>query len=165
MSPKWKLCDKIDIFMYSRGVIIVWFNYTPPRKQETSNFRGIVPIQFLISIKLSLKWALDEVSTIKLMFPCALWYNGIFLIFGHLWRLVAGRSSDIFQFRFLQSVLHKNEKLLRWLTEIFRIMDPPYYQDVQFFGVEWEQCNIYPEFLLVFWILKWVVDCLFCWLF
>ena len=125
MSPKWKLCDKIDIFMYSRGVIIVWFNYTPPRKQETSNFRGIVPIQFLISIKLSLKWALDEVSTIKLTFPCILLYNGIFPIFGHLWRLVAGWSSDIFQFRFLQFVLHKNEKLLRCLTEIFRIMDPP----------------------------------------
>ena len=48
-------------------------NFTPPRrKKETSNFRGIVPIQSLISVKLSLKWALDEVSTINLTFPCVM---------------------------------------------------------------------------------------------
>ena len=36
------------------------FILTPPYKAETINFRGIVSIQYLISIKLSLKWALDE---------------------------------------------------------------------------------------------------------
>ena len=52
----------------------------PSCKEETNNFRGIVPIQSLISIKLSLKLALDEVSMTKLMhllqwddhlFPCS----------------------------------------------------------------------------------------------
>ena len=40
----------------------------PSCKLETNNFRGIVAIQFLISIKLSFKWALDEVSMTKLMY-------------------------------------------------------------------------------------------------
>ena len=40
----------------------------PSHKKETSNFRGIVPIQSLISIKLSIKKALDEVSMTKLMY-------------------------------------------------------------------------------------------------
>ena len=42
----------------------------PPHKQETSNFRGIVHIQYIISVKLSLKWALDKSSPIKLTFLC-----------------------------------------------------------------------------------------------
>ena len=40
----------------------------PSHKKEMSNFRGIVPIQSLISIKLSLKQALVEVSMTKLMY-------------------------------------------------------------------------------------------------
>ena len=40
----------------------------PSCKLETNNFRGIVAIQFLISIKLSFKWALDEVSRTKLVY-------------------------------------------------------------------------------------------------
>ena len=40
----------------------------PSCKEETNNFRSIIPIQSLISIKLSLKWALDEVSMTKLMY-------------------------------------------------------------------------------------------------
>ena len=40
---------------------------SPSCKWETNNFLVIVPIQSLISIKWSLKWALDEVSMTKLM--------------------------------------------------------------------------------------------------
>ena len=40
----------------------------PSCKLETNNFRGIVAIQFLISIKLSFKWALDKVSMTKLVY-------------------------------------------------------------------------------------------------
>ena len=49
-------------------------------KNKMTNFRGIVPIQSLISVKLSLKWALDEVSTTKLMFPYIMG-NGKFCMF------------------------------------------------------------------------------------
>ena len=52
---------------------IEWFEWeiwNPPYKMKTSNFRGIVPIQFLISIKLSLKWALDESSLTRFTFLC-----------------------------------------------------------------------------------------------
>ena len=46
-----------------------------------SSFRGIVPIHFLISIKLSLNWALEEVSMTKLMYL----YNGMILwVYPHL---------------------------------------------------------------------------------
>ena len=41
---------------------------TPPCKRETRNFWGLVPIQFLISIKLYLKWALDESSLTQITF-------------------------------------------------------------------------------------------------
>ena len=51
----------------SRGFID--FILPPSCKLKTKNFRAIVPIQFLIYIKFSLKWALDEVSTSKLMNP------------------------------------------------------------------------------------------------
>ena len=50
----------------SRGFID--FILPPSCKLKTKNFRAIVPIQFLIYIKFSLKWALDEVSTSKLMY-------------------------------------------------------------------------------------------------
>ena len=50
----------------SRGFID--FILPPSCKIKTKNFRAIVPIQFLIYIKFSLKWALDEVSTSKLMY-------------------------------------------------------------------------------------------------
>ena len=56
--------------VYRRGVIISTADYHPPLpKRETGNFRGIVYFLLLISIKLSLKWALVETSTTKLMFP------------------------------------------------------------------------------------------------
>ena len=52
------------------GVIIETSTYHPsPQKWETSDFSGMVPIWFLIYIKWPLKWALDESSPIKLMFP------------------------------------------------------------------------------------------------
>ena len=41
----------------------------------------MVPFQSLISIKLSLKWALDEVSTINLTFPCVMEVLTILTIF------------------------------------------------------------------------------------
>ena len=41
----------------------------PSCKEETNNFRGIVPIQSLISIKLSLKWDLNIYSFIYFMVP------------------------------------------------------------------------------------------------
>ena len=44
-------------------------------------------------------------------------YNGDFDFFWQLRRQVAGRSSEIFQFCFLQFVLHKNEQLLKYLTD------------------------------------------------
>jgi len=37
----------------------------PPSQIVESNFRGKVPIQSLISIELSLKWAIDESSQWK----------------------------------------------------------------------------------------------------
>ena len=43
---------------------------TPPYKMKTSNFRGIVPIQFLINMILPIKWALDERYPTKLTFLC-----------------------------------------------------------------------------------------------
>ena len=46
-------------------------------------------------------------------------YNGDFDFFWQLRRQVAGRSSEIFQFCFLQFVLHKNEQLLKYLTKGF----------------------------------------------
>ena len=52
---------------------IEWFEWdiwNPPYKMETSNFRGIVPIQFLISIILPIEWALDERYPTKLTFLC-----------------------------------------------------------------------------------------------
>ena len=57
------------------GVIAKTVVYHTPLKKETSNFRGIVPIQFLINIKLSIKWALNESSPTKLTFLCIM---GIF---------------------------------------------------------------------------------------
>ena len=71
------------------GMIEPRLNFAPPRKKEMSNFRGIVPIQSLISIKLSLKWAVDEVSMIKLTFPCIMESLTILTIL--IWPLVAGR--------------------------------------------------------------------------
>ena len=50
------------------GLLIVQLIITPSPKQETVNFRGIVYFLFLISIKLSLKWALVETSMTKLIF-------------------------------------------------------------------------------------------------
>ena len=50
---------------------IEWFEWdiwNPPYKMKTSNFRGIVPIQFLISIILPIEWALDERYPTKLTF-------------------------------------------------------------------------------------------------
>ena len=46
-------------------------------------------------------------------------YNGNIHFFWQLRRLVAGRSNKIFQFSFLQSVLHKNEQPLKYLTKEF----------------------------------------------
>ena len=45
-----------------------WDNWTPPHKMRTSNFRGTVPIQFLISTTSSIKRALDERYPTKLTF-------------------------------------------------------------------------------------------------
>ena len=42
---------------------------THPQKLKLSYFRGMVIIQSLINLKLSLQEALDEVSMTKLMFP------------------------------------------------------------------------------------------------
>ena len=51
------------------GSIIGMSTYqASPQKCETSDFCSMVPIWFLIYIKLPLKWALDESSPIKLMF-------------------------------------------------------------------------------------------------
>ena len=52
---------------------IEWFEWdiwNPPYKMKTSNFRGIVPIQFLISIILPIEWALDERYPTKLTYLC-----------------------------------------------------------------------------------------------
>ena len=51
------------------GVICSCSNYTSSRNPKTSDSRGMVPIWFLIYIKIPLKWAVDESSPIKLMFP------------------------------------------------------------------------------------------------
>ena len=67
-------------FFYKGGVIICrgrrYDFFAPLLKQKTSNFRetihfrGIVPIQFLIKLRLSLKWALGESSQTKFTFLC-----------------------------------------------------------------------------------------------
>ena len=44
-------------------LIFAWY-------KENGKFRGIVPIQFLINIKLPLKWAMNKSSAMKLMFLC-----------------------------------------------------------------------------------------------
>ena len=63
-------------FLWERGITnmeksreFIDFILPPSCKLKTKNFRAIVPIQFLIYNKFSLKWALDEVSTSKLMNP------------------------------------------------------------------------------------------------
>ena len=63
-------------FLWERGITnmeksreFIDFILPPSCKLKTKNFRAIVPIQFLIYIKFSLRWALDEVSTSKLMNP------------------------------------------------------------------------------------------------
>ena len=45
-------------------------NWAGSYSKVPGSFRAIVPFQSLICVKLSLKWALDEVSMAKLMFPC-----------------------------------------------------------------------------------------------
>ena len=62
---------RLVVYVLKGGGGVRWtagFILPPPYKAETINFRGIVPIQFLISIKLSIKWALDECTRTKLMF-------------------------------------------------------------------------------------------------
>ena len=63
-------------FLWERGITnmeksreFIDFILPPSCKLKTKNFRAIVPIQILIYNKFSLKWALDEVSTSKLMNP------------------------------------------------------------------------------------------------
>ena len=51
------------------GLIGTTTIHPPPQKGEMSDFIGMVPIWFLIYLKLPLKWALYESSPIKLMFP------------------------------------------------------------------------------------------------
>ena len=69
---KWALHEPLklhDSGLWGRGINGTAINHSPPlKKWETSDFRGMVPIWFLIYIILPLKWALDESSPIKLMF-------------------------------------------------------------------------------------------------
>ena len=59
------------VFILRGGVYWKRLYFVPPvYKIETSNFRGIVPIQFLISIILPIEWALDERYPTKLTFLC-----------------------------------------------------------------------------------------------
>ena len=66
--------------------------FHPPYKAETNNSSGKVPIQFLISIKSSLKWALGESSLTKLMFLCIMG----FLVFYLLQEGVGGITGSLF---------------------------------------------------------------------
>ena len=59
--------SRISCFSFKRGV---FFNPLIKHKQMILWKREIVPIQFLINITLSIKWALDEFSPTKLMFLC-----------------------------------------------------------------------------------------------
>ena len=71
---------KCIVFLLQGGVIICrgrrYDFFAPLLKQKTSNFRetihfrDIVPIQFLIKLRLSLKWALGESSQTKFTFLC-----------------------------------------------------------------------------------------------
>ena len=56
---------KFLVFLLQGGGVIIcrarrYEIFAPPYNTETRHFRGIVPIQFLFNIKLSLRWALDE---------------------------------------------------------------------------------------------------------
>ena len=70
---KWALHEPLELLdsgLWGRGINGTAINHSPPlKKWETSDFRGMVPIWFLIYIILPLKWALDESSPIKLIFP------------------------------------------------------------------------------------------------
>ena len=93
------MSQKLLFLIFFGGTIYSWFQYTPPHKIKTRNFRGIVHIWFLDNIKLSLKWALDQSSPTKLRFLCIM---GFFNIFGKLRRIMGGSK-----FRNKPKILHQ----------------------------------------------------------
>ena len=90
-----------------RGLSIVQLIITPSAKQETGNFRGIVYFLFLISIKLSLKWALVETSMTKLIFLCLI-----------AWSKSRRSTKNFWQKKFLSDLQNIDIKFFVWILSI-----------------------------------------------